>query len=143
MPNILPSQYIAGILIFVLFISGGVFMIGSFMDNDPTIVDSSKYQQFNGTFNKLDDVTNTVDNLQDNIENADTDFGIFGVLNSLISTAWNTLKLLFSSLGFMNAVFGGLYSFLGIPFWVGNIIISLVTVMICFAIFGAIFQKDT
>lgn len=136
----LPSEYLTGIVIFALVISGGIWMISSLRDADSSFVDDTKYAQFNQTFNKYEDVRTEVSDLEDSITEADTDFGVFGVLNSLISTAWNSLKLIFSSFSFMNAVFGGLYSFLGIPAFVGNLIITLVSVALVFAIFAAILQ---
>lgn len=140
--RVLPSTYVFGIIIFTFFILGGMALISPLRAADPTFLDDDKYAQFNKTFNKVDDVTDSVGGLQDTIEDSDTDFGTFGVLNALISTAWNSLKLVFSSFSFMNAVFGGLYTFFGIPIWVGNLIILMVSVMIIFAIFAAIFQRQ-
>lgn len=140
--KVLPSQYIVGIIFFTLFLVGGISILASFRDVDDTFIDDDKFTQFNNTFNKYDTVRDKASDLQSSVVNADTDFGAFGVLNSLISSAWNTLKLIFTSFGFMTTVFGGLYSFFGIPSWIGNLIISLVSVVLVFAIFGAIFQKD-
>lgn len=140
--RVLPSTYIFGIIIFTFFIIGGMSMIASFHDADPTILDNNKYTQFNQTFNKVNEVTDSVGGLQETIQDSDTDFGTFGVLNALISTAWNSLKLIFNSFSFMNSVFGGLYSFFGIPAWVGNLLLLMVSVMIIFAIFAAIFQRE-
>lgn len=137
-----PSKYLIGILIFSLIITSGVFLIGLLHNENPDFVDSERYTDFNRTFNKLDDATSTVDSMESGIENADTDFGAFGVLNSLISTGWNSLKLMLTSLSFMHGVFNGLYTFFGVPPWVGSSIIALTTLVIIFAIFSAIFQRD-
>jgi len=142
MAEILPRHYIIGIILFTLFIIGGIAMIGEFRTVDSSFVDNNKFASFNNTFNVYDDVTTEVGGLKGNIENADTDFGLFGVLNSLISSAWQTLRLLFTSFGFMDAVFNGLEGFLGVPGWVGALLILLVTVLLVFAIYSAIFQRD-
>lgn len=137
-----PSTYIIGILVFTMFILGGVGIIGELMQSNPAFGDSDKYTQFNKTFNVYNRVTTSVDSLKTNIEEADTDFGLFGVLNALISSSWQTLRLLVSSLNFMNGVFEGLHTMFGLPTWVPSIIISIITVIIVFAIYSAIFQRD-
>jgi protein-S-isoprenylcysteine O-methyltransferase Ste14 len=109
---------------------------GGTISNDP------RYSDFNRTFNVYDNVTTQVTSIKENIVNADTDFGAFGVLNSLIATSWQGVKLLFSSFGFMDSVFGGLSTMFGIPSWVGGFAILLIIVIIAFAIWAAIFQTQ-
>lgn len=138
--EMLPSTYITGIIIFTLIIVCGVWMINSMRQVDDSFIDDEKYSTFNQTFNKYSEVQQETDDLKETITDADTDFGAFGVLNSLISTSWNSLKLLFTSFSFMNAVFSGLYTFFGIPAFVGNLIISLIIIVLVFAIFSAILQ---
>ena len=142
MADVLPRHYITGIIIFTLFIIGGIAIIGELTHEDAGFVDDEKFSSFNDTFNVYDDITTEVGDLRSDIEDADTDFGLFGVLNSLISSSWQSLKLLISSFGFMDAVFNGLESFVGIPGWVGGLLILLVTVLLAFAIYSAIFQRD-
>lgn len=142
MPEILPRHYITGIIIFTFFILGGMAVVSELNAKNPNFIDDDKYDSFQDTFNVYDNVTAEVGTLRSNIEDADTDFGAFGVLNSLISSAWQSLKLLFTSFGFMDAVFRGLETFLGIPAWVSTLVILLATVLLVFAIFSAIFQRD-
>lgn len=142
MAEILPRHYIIGIIMFTFFIVGGVSMLGIFADSDSTFTQDEKFTQFNESFNVLNDVSNQVDSLETSITDADTDFGVFGVLNALISSSWQALKLLFTSLSFMDGVFGGIASVFGVPSWIPAIIILIVTVIIAFAIFSAIFQRD-
>lgn len=137
-----PSTYIIGIILFTMFIMGGVYMIDVFQEKDSTFVDMTKYSQFNKTFNKMSDVTTQVNTLQSGVTDSQNDYGVLGVLNSLISTGWNSLRLLFSSFGFMNDVFKGLSTFFGVPAWISTIIILLVSAVIVFAIFSAIFQRE-
>jgi hypothetical protein len=142
MTEILPRHYIIGIIMFTFFIVGGIAIMTEFSQDDPTFLDNDKYSTFNSTFNKYDQVTRNVNSLRTNIEDADVDYGTFGVLNSLISSGWNTLKLLFTTFSFMNGVFTGLYTIFGVPVWIPALIILLVTVVICFAIYSAIFQRE-
>lgn len=136
MAQVQPRTYIIGIIIFCLFIVGGVSLLASFGVNSTQVTD------FNTTFDKMNDVTDVTSDLRGSIENADTDFGAFGVLNSLISSAWQSLRLLFTSLGFMEDAYTGLNTFFGVPAWIPALLGSIVIVIIAFAIFGAIFQRD-
>lgn len=142
MAEILPRNYIFGIIIFTLFIVGGVSMLADLQAADPTFIDAEKYNQFNRTFNKVDELGSSVNNLQSNIENSETDLGFFGVLNALISSAWNTLKLMFGSFGFMNDVFMGTHEIFGVPAFIISIVFMFITVIIAFSIYSAIFQRD-
>lgn len=142
MGNVLPSHYIIGIILFTLVMVGGVSILSEFNSVDSSNVDQDSIIQFNRTFNVMDDVTGEVGQLETNIEDADTDFGTFGVLNSLVSSGWQTLKLMFSSFGFMTGVYEGLTSFFGVPAWIPVLIGLLVTVMFAFAIYTAIFQRE-
>jgi len=144
MVQILPRHYITGIIIFTMFIVGGIALIDEFRAADSTFVDGDEYAQFNTTFNVYGDVTDEVGNLQSRVttNSTATVLGSDGILGSLISSGWNTLKLLFSSFNFMDGVFNGLESFLGVPAWVGSLLILLVTVLLVFSIYSAIFQRD-
>ncbi len=149
MANILPRHYITGIIIFTLLIVSGVAMMTSFQGENSEFMsdtDEDTFEKFNQTFNVMEDLTTEVDALKTNIEGEEEDAGFFkeafGFLNSLISKSWNTLKLLFTSLSFMNAVFGGLSVVLGFPYFLPILLGMLVTVLIAFAIYSAIFQRD-
>jgi len=139
----LPRHYIFGLLIFTFFIVGGVSIISLFQDVNPDFIDQEKFTTFNDTFNVMPDLVTEVGNIQDGIENADTNFGVFGVLNSLISSAWQSLRLLFQSFSFMTTAYRGLSTLFGVPTWVPTLIGLFVTVLIAFAIFSVIFQRDT
>lgn len=136
------STYIIGILIFTMFIYGGISMISEFASVDSSFIDANKFSKFNNTFNKYNDVVSETDNLESSITNSDSDFGVFGVLNGLINTAWNTMVTIFSSFSFMDSAFNGLTEFLGVPTWTIGLILSIITIILIFAIIGAIFQRD-
>lgn len=144
MSDILPRHYIIGVIIFTFFIVGGIAMLTEFGNKNPTFIADDKFNDFNTSFNKMNDLTESVNGLEDRITESgeDQDLGVFGVLDALINTGWNTLKLLFTSFGFVEDVFTSLGTFFGIPGWVAALLILLVTVMIAFAIFTAVFQRE-
>jgi len=89
-----PSSYVIGILIFTLFIVGGVSLMAIFRDSDPGYASDPKFSEFNKTFNVYDDTKTQVEDLGSSITAADQDFGVLGVLNGLIMAAWQSLRLI-------------------------------------------------
>lgn len=137
-----PSQYIIGIIVFTLFIVGGVSMMAIFRETDSTYASDDKFAEFNETFNVYEDLTDNVNELSSGITNADSDFGALGVLNGLILTAWQGLKLMITNWSFMNGVFNGLTTIFGVPAWIPALIILAVVIMFVFALYSAFFQRD-
>lgn len=136
-----PSTYILGIIFFTFFILGGVTMMGELRQSDATFMADENTQAFNRTFNVYTSLDTSVSSLQSSVEDAGNDWGIFGVINALVGSAWNALRLLFSSLSFMNAVFVGLGLF-GVPSWVGGLASLTIIVIIAFAIYSSIFNSE-
>lgn len=136
------STIIIGVIIFTLFIFGGVAMISEMGTVDSSFIDSTKFIQFNNTFNKYTTLQSSVSGMQSSVTSAETDFGLFGVLNGLIQVAWNTILTIFTSFSFINDIFAGLYTMMGIPAWISNLIISIITITFVFGIFALIFQRD-
>ena len=136
------SSIIIGVIIFTLFIFGGTAMISEFALKDSSFIDTQKFSQFNTTFNKYGTLQNSVASMETSITGAETDFGLFGVLNGLIQVAWNTIITIFTSFGFITDILNGLYYTMGIPVWIGNLLASIITITFVFGIFALIFQRD-
>lgn len=139
--EIQPRHYLVGIILFTLFITGGVELINMFYFEDVNFVDADKYQKFNETFNVRNEVDATVSNIRNSIVTQNLPAPI-AFISTMFLTAFQALMALFTSLSFMDAVFNGLYTVFGIPAWVGGLLISLVTIMIVFSIISAILQRD-
>lgn len=142
MADIKPRNYITGIILFMFFIVAGVSLVGIFRDVDPNFANDQRFNDFNKTFSKLDDLNAGIAGIGGSITDTDPEPGVFGVINSLISSAWNALRTLFSSFGFMNDIFAGLSTIFGIPLWITGILSLLVTVMIAFSIYVLIFGRE-
>lgn len=136
-----PSTYIMAIIFFTFFILGGVTMFGELRKSDPTFMADDTTKSFNNTFNVYTSLSTSVTSLQTSVEGAGSGWGDFGVVGALVGSAWNALRLLFTSLSFMNAVFLGLGLF-GVPSWVGGLASLTIIVLIAFAIFAAIFNSE-
>lgn len=142
MADATPRTYIYGIIAFVFVISAGIYFVNQFAAENPAMVAGSKYADFQGRFDQYQAVTDELGQIQSGITSANTDFGVFGVLNALVSSAWQSLKLLFASLGFMNDAYGGLSTVFGVPAFIPGLIILSVVAMIAFTIWSAIFQSE-
>jgi tetrahydromethanopterin S-methyltransferase subunit C len=57
-------------------------------------------------------------------------------------SSWQSIKLFFLSFGIMNAAYSGLSAIFGIPAWITGLAGLLVTILIGFTIYSAIFQKE-
>ena len=142
MADATPRSYVYGMIIFTLIIVGGMSIYTQFAFYSSPMSTDDKYVTFNSSFNKFNDLNQSVSGLQTSITSANTEVGIFGVLNGLISTAWNGLKLIFSSFGFMSDAGQGLNDVFGVPSWIPNLLLLSITVMFAFTIWSAIFQSE-
>jgi hypothetical protein len=137
-----PSNYIIGVIVFTLFIVGGISMMSIFKDSDSSYANDEKFSEFNQTFNVYKETNDQITGLSDGIKNAEGDWGILGVLNGLILSAWQSLRLLITNWSFMDAVFNGLSTIFGIPAWIPALGILAITVMFVFALYSAFFQRE-
>lgn len=142
MGETLPRHYLQGILMFCGVIVLGLSLILAFQDTNSSFVDQPEFDSFNQSYNLFNDLQEETNTLKANVEGADTDFGLFGVLNSLINSGWNSLKLLFTGLSFMNSAFIGLSTIFGLPPIVLGLATTAVSILIFFAIYSVIFQKE-
>jgi len=141
MPEVLPRHYVFGIIFFTLVISVGLILISSFAGTQSDFVDNNKYPQFQSSFDKSSNIQSQVTTLQSGVQSK-PDWGIFGVLNSIISSVWNTVTLLFTGLFFMGDVFAGPHMIFGLNPIFGVMLGVLVAAMLAFAIFTLAFYRE-
>ena len=134
--------YVIGVILGIAVILGGVFMIGSFITGDPSIDTSSEVQNFTSTLNKSYEVTTAV-NQMDSELTAPEDTGALGWINVLFSSAFNGLKAIGSSMGFVtvaaedSARMFGMGSLIPII----SVVMLVVTVIILIGIYEAITRQ--
>jgi hypothetical protein len=136
-----PSGYILAIIAFTFVIMAGMGMIGELRQADPTFMSGGSLDEFNTTFNRYDELTSSVGQLQSSLTDSQQDWSLLGTFNALIGTAWHGLVLIISSFNFMNLVFAGLGMF-GVPAWVGGLCSLAVVVVLVMAIWAAIFRTE-
>ena len=103
------SKYLIGVTIFMFFIVAGTTMIMELKNSKSSFASDPEFNSFNNTFNKYDELNKQVNKTKAGITDAEPSWGVFGALNALVETGWQTLKTIFSSFGFMNDVFNGLH----------------------------------
>lgn len=132
-----------GITFFTFFIVGGLALVSNLKANyDNTMMSDQELQSFNSTFNRYTELTDKVDSLSAQLNSTEnTDFGTFGVLNSLINSAWQTLRLSVTGISFMTGALLGLNDFFGVPNWAILLCIMMLTIVIVYSIYEAIFQR--
>jgi len=139
-----PKSYLIGIVIFVMLCLGGISMINYMRDYNPDLLtpqELSDYEKLNKTFQKLDNINDSISNIQTDITSTENkEFGAFGVLGGLINSAWNTLRFLTDSVSFMTGIYGGFTEFLGVPTWVTSCITMIIIIIISFFIYKSIFK---
>ena len=143
--RVLPRDYVYGIIIFTMFLVGGVTLLGILGHDKPTFTDSDHFGTFNETAGiLLRDVYENVENINSTITGTGTDgeVGTFGFLDSLVNRGWNILKLLGNTFSFADKAYYSISSSLGVPSWIVTLSILLVVVVIGFSVLSAIFQKD-
>lgn len=106
------------------------------------INNDAQVQEFNESFNKITDLQVKANEIRSTITNSSTDFGAFGVLNALISSAWNGLGYIYDIFDITDTLFTDMAQFFGVPVWIPTTLIIIALISICFAIWSAIFQRE-
>ena len=144
MPEILlPRHYLLGAIMFMLIITGGIYMLHdarvNVLGDDGYEMDSGDFMNnYTSTFDKFDALNESMTGLQRSISQPNP--GLFGWLDALAGSAYYTMATLFTNFSIIFGVFGSFSTFFHVPVWVGATMIMMVIVVVVFAIFGAIFR---
>lgn len=151
---VLPRNFFYAAIIFALMITGIVALIGETEKDVPggpeiNLMDDERITEFNRTFYPKQ-LADDIENLSGKMKalQPSQQWGALDVITlplAFIGTAWDMVKFVIGSFGFMNTAIEGLstYSGLPIPSWVPIFIILLITVLFIFSILTIIFGKET
>lgn len=139
--EVTPRRLMYGFLILLFVVISGVSYL-SYFTVDSTFDGGDKVGEFNRTFNKLSDVQENINSMESSIEDSDPSWGVFGVLNALINSVWQGVKLLFSSWSFVDIIFAGSSKIFGVPVYMVTIAGLFVSVTLIFAVWKLIFQTE-
>jgi len=131
-----------GSILATFFIVGGLSIILGLNANNQNLANDQSFQDFNNSFNKINDLQASTDALQNSVTQEPNNVGIFGFLDALVNSAWNALKGTFAALGFMHDAVTSIPEVFEIPTWVGGLIWMALIAIIGYAIYSAIFQVD-
>lgn len=137
--------YFIGAVVLTFIIVGGLSMIMSVQQSDDTFVNSTEINRFNQSFNTYNSLTGNISNLESGLksDNSTSDYGSFGVLNSLIQSAWQVFRSIPTTFAFIGNIFLSLSTFFGVPVWIPTLILSIISIIIVFSIYSLIFQRST
>jgi len=141
--EVTPRNLIYGFIIFTMVILGGIGWMSGFAVHSPSFINNDKFKAFNNTFNKYNALDGNVTSMRDNLANSQANTGVFGMLDSLVNVAWNSLKTIFTTFSFMLTAFTGISAVFGLPVWVGALVATMAVVMIVFSLYSLIFQGKT
>ena len=133
------QNYMIGIILFIIVISGGVYIIGTFKDSNTSLDTVGEINSFNQSLNKAANITSSVNKLDQQIQSVNSqDVGILGWLNALVGSVYNGLAAIGGTLSFMTIVASETSAIFGIPSFIFPLILLIITVIIGFAIWSAI-----
>ena len=128
------SNYIYGIIVFCLVITSGMIFLGSVSTNT-----STEFKDFNKTFDKSQQLTESIMGLQDTVKQGETG-SIIDYAEMFLKLAWNSLGSIFNLFGFMNEVWDGVSGWLGIPPVITAFITLFVIVLVVLILYAAFFH---
>jgi hypothetical protein len=133
------QNYIIGIVLFMIIIGGGTYMFGTFVAVDGTIDTAGDVSRFESKLYLASNVTSAVNQMDTNIQSVTAeDTGVLGWLNALIGSAYDGLRAIGASIGFMGNAMGETANMFGIPSFIMGLIGLIILIVLAFAIWGAI-----
>ena len=133
------QNYMIGIVLFMVMITGSVYILGQYAILDDTLDPTDMIGNYSKTLNKSTEVTLAVNNIKAGLTK-ETESGAIGWLDTLVGTAYNTLKAIGGMLSFMTEALYGTANLLGIPTFIITLIGLIAIIVIIFAIWSAIMR---
>lgn len=132
-----------GAAVFMVVITGFSSAFFMIYKDQPQSITLKEIRDFNDSFNKQQELSASVDSIRTNIQQSNsTNFGAFGIIDSLVGTSWQSIKNLFSSLSFMSTILDHLTDYFGVPGWIPALLIVMMLSVVGFAIYRLVFQGE-
>lgn len=147
------KTYLIGTVIFtmlVLFVFGAISLVnnntqvGDGSSSVTQFVQDDTLTNFNRTFNKADELEPKIQNLSNSVSNLKPDnlFDAITLPAAFISTAWEVMKLVIDMFSFMNSALEGVGAILGLPSWVGLMLVLIVVIFLVMGVLALIFGRE-
>jgi len=136
------KNYMIGVVLFVLVISGGAFMMGIFYNANTSLDAAGEINQFNASLNKAQEIDTSVTGIKESIEAASAeDANVGDYINVLFNTAFNGLQAVGHTMGFVDVAANDAGEILNIPPFVIPLVLLVTIIIIGFAIWAAIMRQ--
>ena len=129
-----PRDILIGIILFSMFIGGAFLILGEMNAYGTQSVDMPK------TFNQINNTMNDVNQMQSKMSGSG--ISVVGYLEYISGGAWESLKLMFNSAGYINAIISDLSDIVGVPTFFVGAIITIISITVIFGILSAIFRRS-
>jgi len=130
-----------GFCMFCLAAMGGVYYLMQMEATEPGYqLNSENISTWNSTFDQYSSLSTSIGGLGTSVQNASTDWGAFGALNSLMSTAGAAIKIIPATFNFADEPLKNGFASYGIPLFVAGIILLIISIIYLFGILNAIFK---
>ena len=129
-------QFMISTLIFTAIVTGAFTMIAANLPDS-----GGNFSDYNGSFNKFDEIKSQSETMSDTMENADPSSGTEGILTGLWDISFGAVKQVWNSISIIAELIKGLSrggTPLDLPTWVTNLWISIILITITFAIIASI-----
>lgn len=133
-----------GIIFGVIILGSGIMFMSTFFSSDNTIDSKGDINSFNNTYaQSVAGLDSSISNLNNSIGAlSNKNAGLVGVFDVLIGSVTTALTAITSSLGFVNIVLYQMAFWLHIPVFIIGLFLSIVIVIIAFAIIAAIMRVN-
>jgi hypothetical protein len=147
-------DHFIGISIFVIVVLCGISIItlinsgdpnGDGSDAIPNLVDQSSLNSFNRSVNVANKLNDDIVHLSEAIANLKPKLDLVSIITlpvAFVQTGWATISFIIDSFSLMTTPLSALSGFLGIPEFVVNIVVGMLSLILIFGVLGLIFGKE-
>tara|TARA_R100000656_G_scaffold114639_1_gene87058 strand:- start:83 stop:553 length:471 start_codon:yes stop_codon:yes gene_type:complete len=146
------SNYIIILIVFGMLSTGLIHLMSVANEQESAFLsedaDSSTFANINTTFGGvLTEVASETETLKNAVNDSSSEStGLFGFVDTLINSAYSTLKTIFNSFDFMGDVLEGITGeggLLGLPEWLKTGLWSMILIILTFGIYSLLFKSET
>lgn len=157
-----PSNLLVAIIIGMVIIVGGITFISEMntltnTTTNQTYVRSelltnddgskSTFSLFNNTFNKVSNLSDTVNGTttlagKKATDNDDMKGTFWNFLDTVLNAVWSSISLIGTGFIFVYVMIGAGANLFGLPTWVGTLIVMFITIIVSFALLKVIFKVE-
>ncbi|OGK28846.1 hypothetical protein A3C31_01280 [Candidatus Roizmanbacteria bacterium RIFCSPHIGHO2_02_FULL_40_53] len=150
MAETLIKHFFYAFIIMILIATAIGSIIGMVIEGTPgsqndtsAIMSEEELTKFNRTFNKAVEIQSNLTTAKEKFTSIKPETtGIISTAIAFISSAWDTVSVIRSSIGLMDNVFKEMAALLLIPTWVATSLVLLVVVLFIFSIISLIFGSN-